>query len=1115
MKCPKCSTRNLELRKFCSECGAKLLMTCPQCGAGILASDKFCGDCGHKLDLEVRSERAEAAVESERKHVTALFSDLSGYTAMCDKLDPEEVKEIMSRIFGDIAQIVTKYEGFIEKFVGDAVMALFGVPKVHEDDPVRAIKAAREIHDLVEAMSPKLEARIAKPLSIHTGINTGLVVTGEVNLEKGTHGVAGDTINLAARLSSLSKPGEIMVGPYTYRQAEGYFTFQSLEPIEVGGKEEPVKIYKVESPKELPRKTRRLSGLRADLIGRQTEMAQLLEAVEELRRGKGTVFSICGDVGTGKSRLVEEFKATLDQEAIQWREGHAYAYSQNIPYFPLTDLVNRTLQIEERDAPEAVRAKIKARIEELIGKSDDVAPYIGSLYALSYPELEGVSPDVWKSRLHEAIRTIFSAMVQRAPTIVCLEDLHWADPSSLELLRFILSGRRYPALFLCVYRTPLSLFTSNEISAMGQSYQEIRLQELSSSETIKMTESLLKTKTIPQELRRLILEKVEGNPFYLEEVINSLIESGTLIQDNGSWRLTRTVGELDIPATIHGVISSRLDRLEKVSKRILQEASVIGKTFQYAILRSITEFTERIDQCLSDLERLDLIWIRSFQPELEYVFKHALTQEVVYEGLLKKERREIHDRIAVAMERLFHHRLPEFYETLAFHFKRSQSIHKAVDYLVKSGEKSWGRYALEEANQHFKDSFDILSAKPARTKEEERLLIDLLIKWAPVYNHRGDYGGLAVLLGAHENLAKSLDDKERHGMFYGWLGLALQFREKLKDSYLYLRKALELGEEVGSQKLIAYACAWLIITCAELGRLDEAIGFGNKAQEINRLFKSDQILFRFIMTGMGVAYYYRGDRKKTDEVGRILLDYGQRHSDIRSTALGHVYMGVGYLVAGNFQSAIDLFQKAIQISVDPVFSSYARLMLGMSYVSCGQLKEAESTLDEVMRFGDRFGFDVLGTTAKGILSIASLNKGRLKHGLRAAEDVLRACLQNESRVRYAVQEYMLGDFYLKIVQGGMPKSPAQLARNVGFLVTNLPFASSKAEKHFINAIDVAKEIGAKCFLGQAYLDLGLLHKARGRKDKAREFISQAAQTFEHCKAELYLKQAKEALATLS
>jgi class 3 adenylate cyclase len=254
-------------------------MECPECKFVNPEDFKFCGECGHRFDDSAEIDRTEAEAEGERKHVTVLFSDLSGYTAMCERLDPEEVKEITSRIFGDIAQVVTKYEGFIEKFVGDAVMALFGVPKAHEDDPVRAIRAAGEINDLVETMSPQLEEKIGKLLSMHSGINTGLVVTGEVDLDKGTHGVAGDTINLAARFCSLANPGEIVVGLDTYRQAEGHFVFEGLEPTKVKGKAEPVQVYKVLSPKERPVTVRRLSGLRASLIGRKAEIVQLTEAL--------------------------------------------------------------------------------------------------------------------------------------------------------------------------------------------------------------------------------------------------------------------------------------------------------------------------------------------------------------------------------------------------------------------------------------------------------------------------------------------------------------------------------------------------------------------------------------------------------------------------------------------------------------------------------------------------------------------------------------------------------------------------------------------------------------------------------------------------------------------
>jgi len=373
MKCPKCQFENPEGKKFCGECGARLEVLCPHCRSLNPPDFKFCGECGHKLEEAAEPAKPIAPVtDSERKHVTVLFSDMSGYTAMTEKLDPEEVKEIMGRVFGEISQVVARYEGFIEKFIGDAVMALFGAPKAHEDDPVRAIKAAREIHDIISSISPRYEKRIGKPLAMHTGICTGLVVTEDVNLEKGTHGVLGDTINTASRLSGLAKPGEIVVGSDTYHQAEGYFFFEPLEITHVKGKAEPVKSYKVLSPKEDPTKTHRISGLRAELIGRKVEMAQLQEALQNLKQGKGSIFSIVGDAGTGKSRLIEEFKSTINPDEVQWREGHAYAYSQNIPYFPVMDLLSRAWQVHEGDNTEQIRQKVEAGARSRLGDREDL-----------------------------------------------------------------------------------------------------------------------------------------------------------------------------------------------------------------------------------------------------------------------------------------------------------------------------------------------------------------------------------------------------------------------------------------------------------------------------------------------------------------------------------------------------------------------------------------------------------------------------------------------------------------------------------------------------------------------------------------------------------------------
>jgi tetratricopeptide (TPR) repeat protein len=935
-------------------------------------------------------------------------------------------------------------------------------------------------------------------------------------MEKGTLGVTGDTINVASRLSGLAKPGEILVGQESYRQAEGYFDFERLEPIKVEGKTEAVKIYKVLSLKEEATKIHRLSGVRADLIGREGEMAVLGEAIDRLREGKGSILSVCGEAGTGKTRLIEDFKATLDLQDIQWREGHAYAYSQNIPYFPLIDLLNRAWRIEEGFAPEKVREKVESGINDIGVKQENVKnviPYVGSLYSLSYPEIEGASPEYWKTHLQEAVETVFEAFVQRKLTVICLEDLHWADPSSIDLIHFVLSKFRYPALFLFVYRPPFNLLPSRLLSEIGERYREIRLQDLSMSEAYAMVESLLKTKAIPIELKKFVQEKVEGNPFYLEEVMNALIETGTLIRDNGSWKLARPVTESNIPSTIQGVISARVDRLEKESKQILQEASVIGRAFIYNLLLRITELKDPIERCLNDLKALDLIRIRSLQPELEYIFKHALTQEAVYSGLLKKERQAIHERIALAMEQLFRERLPEFYETLGFHFKRGRSIDRAIDYLMKAGEKSLTRYAVEESHQYYQEAYDLLANKHALMDEEKRLLIDLLNQWALVFYYRGDFKGLLTLFEKHEGLAESVGKAEL-GMFYAWMGLGLSGGGKTKSSYEYLCKALKIGEEIEDKRVIGYACNWLSWSCADLGLLKEAIAFGQKGQEISKSFEWDPYLFFHSLGGQAYAYWYSGEAKKTLEAGKIMCDFGEKRSNIRSLAVGHWTMGFGYTIMGDPHRAIECCESGIRVSTEPFYSSVLRTVLGYSYLFANQLDKAKIPLEEVLSYCKKFGAGGLGAYASIFMGILLIAKGRMSQGLALLTEWQQTCLENQRRGTYAFTEYALGKVYSQIVEGAGQVSLSIIAKNIGFLIKNVPFASKKAEKHFNRAIELAKEIGMKGTMGMAYLDLGLLHKTKKRTEQARRCISEAIQLFEQCEAEFYLKQAREALASL-
>ena len=719
-----------------------------------------------------------------------------------------------------------------------------------------------------------------------------------------------------------------------------------MEPATVKGKAEPMKPYKVLSPKEDPTKTHRLTGLRAELIGRKVEMAQLQEAVKNLKQGKGSIFSIVGDAGTGKSRLIEEFKASHRSQYRPMARGSLLCLLPEHPLFPPDRPSQPGLADPGRGSAGADKTeRWRPEPDILLGERKDLIPYVGSLYSLKYPEIEGVSPEYWKAHLHEAIQLIWPISAGRSPTVICIEDLHWADPSSVELLRNILSDFRHPAIFLCIYRPSFSLFTSHQANAI-KSYHEIRIQDLSPTDAQSMVESLLKTEAIPADLKKFIREKVEGNPFYLEEVINSLLETAILIPQDGQWVLTKPITEANIPSTVQGVISARLDRLEMEAKRILQEASVIGRAFLYEILKRITGLREQIDKNLMGLERLDLIRTRSLQPDLEYIFKHALTQEVVYNGLLKKERQNIHEKIGLVMEELFQDRLPEFYEALAYHFKQGYSTVKAADYLMKAGEKSFNRHALEESHQYYREAFELLSNKFDKSKEDEALLVDILLQWALVYQRRASFVEWSDLFENQENIVISLGDKERTGMFYARLGAAMEFRAKYREAYQYLRKALELGEEIKNKRVIGYACGFLAWNCPELGMTNEAVTFGKQAQALD-IYESDPELFRYSTFGLGYAYWFRGEAGKAKDTANAIIAYGQRHSHTACMADGYIVLAFGHSVAGDFPAAIESAQKAIHFTPEPLTLLGLKIMLGMSFVANGQYQEGENVLREI------------------------------------------------------------------------------------------------------------------------------------------------------------------------
>ncbi|MGD9332014.1 MAG: adenylate/guanylate cyclase domain-containing protein, partial [Desulfobacterales bacterium] len=952
MKCKRCDWVNDTDASYCNVCGTVLQRSRCGCGQENRPGSRFCKSCGRHLHaeqsagdrppsagsmipgtaLQTHLTRTGDLLGGERRHVTVLFTDLCGYTALSERLDPEEVKEIIALVFNAVAEIVNRYEGFIEKFIGDAIMAVFGALRAHEDDPIRAVRAAREIHQWVAQRSAREQERIGTPLAMHTGINTGLVILGHLNADHGTHGISGDTVNLAARMSELGREGDILVGQDTFLQCQGWFRFETLAPVQVKGKVEPLPIYRVLSSREQPRKVHRIFGRRGAMIGRQAEMDLLTETIARVGDGQGAVVCISGAAGTGKSRLLEEFRQSLGQTPVGWHEGHAYPYASNIPYAPVIDMLNLACHIQEGDSPGVVRKKIEYNLAGLLDSRKEQLPYIGNLLGLHYPQLVGISPEYWRSCLKKAIEALLRGISRLGPVVICIEDLHWADPSSVELLRAMAGKEDLPLMLICTFRKTFSLYGEKSPDSKPRHLIEIKINDLSPEQTQQMVQSMLGIPAIPQHLIHFVREKIEGNPFYLEEMINALIERQTLRKRDSNWVIQGPVDTSDISSTIHGVVAGRLAHLQSEAKHVLQEASVIGRVFDFAILQQISSAGDRLEASLETLQQLDMIRKKDDSVEVKYFFKHAVVQEVVYNSVLLKDRRSIHERIAVAMEHHYRSRLNGFFETLAFHYSVGRSVYKAVDYLMKSGQKSKQRYALEEAHQYYQRAYEQLHDHPERSPQRAVLLVNVLIEWFFVFNVRGIFNEMIELLKRHEDEAMTLKNPFLQGMYCCCMGWALQRRESLEESHDYLMRALQTGERADNREVQAYACGCLVWTCTDMGRLAQAIGFGRRAEALLAYLETDQELIRIILTGMGIAHWFCGDGLQCQSTGEMLLAHGEQGADIRSTSDGYLVCAMGRFAAGDYDQSIEYCNMAIAASAEMVHALNAKFLLAYTHL---------------------------------------------------------------------------------------------------------------------------------------------------------------------------------------
>lgn len=708
--------------KFCWQCGCTLETVCPNCRCANPPHFKFCVKCGQQLTTpSAIQQEGGFASPGERKHITVLFSDLSGYTSLSEKLDPEEVKGIMNRIFSQVTEVVSHYEGTIEKFIGDAVVVFFGIPNAHEDDPVRAIRTAMKIHEIVSDISPEFEGRIGKPIAMHTGINSGLVVTGKLSSEEEALQVAGDSVNVASRLSGLARSGEIIVGEATYHQAKGYFVFGACDPARLKGKTQPVTPYRLIEEKATFERTKGLAsqGISSSIVGRDAEFVAMKGCVNRLLDGQGGILSIIGEAGLGKSRLISELRNSSfsGNGQLLWLEGRTISYGKKITYWPFREIVKQYSGITDDDNNTEAWEKLKGKISQLFPlEAEEILPYLAGLATLDirdeYKEkLKYLDGEAMGRQVFLASRRFFEKLAQVIPLVVVFEDLHWADESSIQLLEHLFPlVNRVPILICVVSRpdanTPVFRLRETARKDFDRRFTEVRLEPLSQTESVQLMQNLLKIENLPARLREAIIHKAEGNPFFLEEIMRSLVDGAAVVRDpkTGLWKTMPKIEKIIIPNTIHGVIMARIDRLDEEAKQVLRSASVIGRSFLYRILNAMNVETARLDQHLNQLEDMELISQKQKMPELEYIFKHSLVQELTYESILLQKRRELHAQVAQIIETLFSEKLEEFYSVLAHHYALGEIWEKAQDYLFKAGNQA-GRIAGDtEALVHYEQA---------------------------------------------------------------------------------------------------------------------------------------------------------------------------------------------------------------------------------------------------------------------------------------------------------------------------------------------------------------------------------------------------------------------------
>jgi class 3 adenylate cyclase/tetratricopeptide (TPR) repeat protein len=1019
MQCPACQYENPAQAKFCLECGARLVVSCPNCRTELPPSAKFCLECGARVTpagaamvspsatpeaytpthLAERILTTKAALEGERKQVTVLFADLKGSMELLADRDPEEARQILDLVLTHMMDAVHRYEGTVNQVMGDGIMALFGAPIAHEDHAVRACYAALRMQESVNRCAEEARRAHGVTVQIRVGINSGEVVVRAIGNDLHMDYTAvGETTHLAARMEQAARPGTVLIAPATLNLVKGFVAVKSLGPVPVKGRSEPVEVYELSGIG--PARTRLQAAARRGLtrfVGRDAEIEILRRALEQVSAGHGQAVAIVGEAGVGKSRLVSEF--TRSHHTHDWLvlETGSIFYERATPYLPVIELLKAYLSIQERDDQRQIRERVTGKLVTLDRTLATLLTPLLALLDVPVDEAawDALDPPQRRQRILEAVKRLLLRESQVQLLLLLFEDLHRLDSESQAFLDGLIESLPTArVLLLLTYRPDYQ-------HAWGSKtyYAQLRIDPLPPESAEELLTALLGQDETLEPLKRVLIERAQGNPFFLEESVRTLVETRVLVGNRGAYRMTQAPEVWPIPVTAQAILAARIDRLPPEDKWLLQAASVIGRDVPFTLLQAIADIPEHsLRRGLTHLQGAEFLYETRLFPDLEYTFKHALIHEVAYASLLQDRRRALHARIVEAIEALYPDRLAEQVERLSHHAFRGEQWEKAVTYLRQVGAKALAHSAYQEAVTCFEQALAALHPLPDTHQKIERA-IDLRLDLRQSLFPLNELATVWRYLREAEGLARTLDDPRQLGWVSAYMsghhlhtgGHATEVRtcaqtveaiaEHLGDVSLqiaaqyYLAAASDLSGDYRAAEHVCrslmqslhdqrtrkgfglatfpavYSRAVLARVLAERGVFDEGDAHG---QEAIRIAEALDQPFSVVMGCLELAYLKSVRGELTEAAGLVERAVAQcrewhitSHMPIAMAALGHVYAWSGHLEEG--VSCLQQALAAYESAGVGFHHSRSVAQLGEAYLLADQVDNARACADRAVR----------------------------------------------------------------------------------------------------------------------------------------------------------------------